>query len=103
AAEARAAADEEEEEAKNRRVSGHGALVAMVGGILDSSEAGDGMVSSRVVGRELARMPSPDPSSKTALMCLKSRWPSLMAFLKACPSEFTVTDIGHEKEFGVVR
>ena len=100
-AEARTA--DEEKKAKNRRVNGHGALVGMVGGILDSSEAPDGMVSSRVVGRELARMPSPDASSQTALMCLKSRWPSLMAFLKACPSEFTVTDIGHEKEFGVIR
>ena len=90
-------------EDKHRRLNGHAALVRMVGEILDAAQTEDGVVSSRDVGRELARMPSPDSPNQNALVCLKSRWPSLMAFLRACPSEFTVADIGADREFGVFR
>lgn len=92
-----------EVEHRQRRMNGHAALVRMVGEILDASQTEDGVVSSRDVGRELARRTSPDNPSQNALVCLKSRWPSLMAFLRACPSEFTVADIGEDREFGVFR
>ncbi|CAM9787899.1 unnamed protein product [Pylaiella littoralis] len=100
--EGRPGAAEGEEEARNRRIDGYAALVSIVSGALENSPD-DGVVSSRALGRELSRLPSPENPSETALMCLKSRWPSLMAFLKACPSDFTVTDIGKSKEFGVVK
>lgn len=95
----------EEEEAINRRMKSYAVMVGLVSGALDS--VGDarsgGTTSSRVLGRELSRLRSPENPSQSALTCLKSRWPSLMAFLKACPSDFIVTDIGKSKEFGVVK
>ena len=105
AAPAWAAGVGDEAEARNRRMNGHTAMVSIVSGALDSAgEArSGGITSSRALGRELSRLPSPENPSQSALVCLKSRWPSLMAFLKACPSEFTVTDIGKPKEFGVLK
>lgn len=94
---------EEEGDAKHRRMSGHAALVNLVGEIVDAGEVDGGMVSSRDIGRELSRTPSPHDPNTSALIALKARWPSLMAFLRACPSEFAVENIGHEKEFLVVR
>ncbi len=105
AAPGRPGAVEGEEEARNRRMNGYAAMVNIVSGALDDvreARAG-GVTSSRALGRELARIPSPENPGESALTCLKSRWPSLMAFLKACPSDFTVTDIGKPKEFGVVK
>lgn len=96
---------EGEEEARNRRMNGYTAMVSIVSGALDNAgEARNGGVtSSRALGRELSRLPSPENPSQSALTCLKSRWPSLMAFLKGCPSDFTVTDVGKPKEFGVLK
>lgn len=105
AAPGRPGAVEGEEEARNRRMNGYAAMVNIVSEALDEvgeARAG-GVTSSRALGRELARIPSPENPGESALTCLKSRWPSLMAFLKACPSDFTVTDIGKAKEFGVVK
>ncbi|CAB1116077.1 unnamed protein product [Ectocarpus sp. CCAP 1310/34] len=93
-----------EKAARARRKNGHAALVGLVSRLLseDARAPGfSGITSSRQLGRLLAAHPSPENPNETALTCLKSRWPSLMTFVKSCP-EFTVTDIGKEKEFGVV-
>ncbi|CBJ30424.1 conserved unknown protein [Ectocarpus siliculosus] len=93
-----------EKAAKARRKNGHAALVGLVSRLLSEEARApgfSGITSSRQLGRLLAAHPSPENPNETALMCLKSRWPSLMTFVKSCP-EFTVTDIGKEKEFGVV-
>ncbi|CAM9581924.1 unnamed protein product [Ectocarpus sp. 13 AM-2016] len=93
-----------EKVARARRKNGHAALVGLVSRLLSEEARApgfSGITSSRQLGRLLAAHPSPENPNETALMCLKSRWPSLMTFVKSCP-EFTVTDIGKEKEFGVV-
>lgn len=94
-----------ESAARDRRVSGHATLVNLVSQCLDNVKhaQGGGVVSSRDLGRALAALPSPSHPSQSALLLLKSKWPSLMAFLKACPSEFTVTGMGNRKEFGIAR
>lgn len=96
---------EAEQAARIRRLSGHATLVNLVLEALDNVRAsqGGGVVSSRDLGRALAALPSPGVPRQSALILLKSKWPSLMAFLKACPSDFVVTDLGKRKEFGVVR
>lgn len=93
-----------EKAARARRKNGHAALVGLVSRLLSEEARApgfSGITSSRQLGRLLAAHPSPENPNETALMCLKSRWPSLMTFVKSCP-EFTVTDVGKEKEFGVV-
>ncbi|CAM9249952.1 unnamed protein product [Scytosiphon promiscuus] len=96
---------EAEEAARQRRLSGHATLVNLVSEALDNVRAsqGAGVVSSRDLGRALASLPCPGSPGQSALILLKSKWPSLMSFLRACPSEFTVTDMGKGKEFGVTK
>lgn len=63
------------------------------------------VVSSRNVGRALSELPAPDGSEQSALLCLKSRWVSLKAFLKSCPSQFELTEgepSGDSIQFGVM-
>lgn len=85
----------------------HAALVTIVDKIMEEGEEGGngGVMSSRDLGRELAKFPAPDGSRQSALSSLKNRWTSLVVFLRACPMHFEVCDIvsDEDREFGVAR
>lgn len=90
---------------KQGRMECHAALIKMVLELLDNhtSTGGGEFMSSRDVGRGLATMQSP-VGSASALIYLKSRWSSLLAFLRASKSIFAVTEpISGVKVFYVAR
>lgn len=87
----------------NQRRNIHAALVSLVNGIIDEEAKATGVatVSSRDVGRGLSRLDAPDGSGKTALTCLKDRYPSLMSFLRASPDAFEIETTAEDREFVV--
>lgn len=87
---------------ENRR-NVHAVLVDLVEGVLEEEEAkyGKGNVSSREIGRVLARLNAPDGSGRSALAYLKEKYTSLMSFLRVSPDIFTVEAIGADGEFVV--